>query len=291
MKGIVLAGGSGTRLYPLTRGLSKQLLPVYDKPMIYYPLSTLMLAGIRDILVVTTPRDRAAFEELLGDGAKWGIRLSYVTQASPRGLADAFLVGESFIAGDKVCLVLGDNLFYGTGLVRTLETAASLERGARIFGYYVKDPTQYGVVTFEDDLTVTGLEEKPSQPKSSWAVPGLYFYDEQVVEIARAVKPSPRGEIEITDVNRAYLARGELTLSLFGRGTAWLDTGSPDGLLQAGNFIQTVESRQGLKIGCPEEIAYRRGFISKTELGALGAALEKTEYGAYLLSLANDARP
>jgi glucose-1-phosphate thymidylyltransferase len=291
MKGIVLAGGSGTRLYPLTRGLSKQLLPVYDKPMIYYPLSTLMLAGIRDILVVTTPRDRAAFEELLGDGAKWGIRLSYVTQASPRGLADAFLVGESFIAGDKVCLVLGDNLFYGTGLVRTLETAASLERGARIFGYYVKDPTQYGVVTFEDDLTVTGLEEKPSQPKSSWAVPGLYFYDEQVVEIARAVKPSPRGEIEITDVNRAYLARGELTLSLFGRGTAWLDTGSPDGLLQAGNFIQTVESRQGLKIGCPEEIAYRRGFISKTELGALGAALPKTEYGAYLLSLANDARP
>lgn len=291
MKGIILAGGSGTRLYPLTRGLSKQLLPVYDKPMIYYPLSTLMLAGIRDILVITTPRDRGAFEELLGDGSRWGIRLSYVTQASPRGLADAFLVGEEFIAGDKVCLVLGDNLFYGTGLVRTLEGAAALDKGARIFGYYVKDPTQYGVVTFEDDLAVTGLEEKPKQPKSSWAVPGLYFYDEQVVSIARAVKPSPRGEIEITDVNRAYLARGELTLSLFGRGTAWLDTGSPDGLLQAGNFIQTVETRQGLKIGCPEEIAYRRGFITKDELHALGRSLPNTEYGAYLLSLATDARP
>jgi glucose-1-phosphate thymidylyltransferase len=290
MKGIVLAGGSGTRLYPLTRGLSKQLLPVYDKPMIYYPLSTLMLAGIRDILVITTPRDRAAFEATLGDGTKWGIRLTFVEQSTPRGLADAFLVGESFLAGDKVCLVLGDNLFYGTGLVKTLEKAASLESGAHIFGYYVKDPTQYGVVTFDERDRVTSLEEKPVTPRSNWAVPGLYFYDEQVVSIAKNVVPSARGEVEITDVNRAYLERGELSLSLLGRGTAWLDTGSPDGLLQAGNFIQTVEARQGLKIGCPEEIAYRKGFIAAEELRALGEALSKTEYGQYLLAIAKEKR-
>jgi glucose-1-phosphate thymidylyltransferase len=288
MKGIVLAGGSGTRLYPLTRGLSKQLLPVYDKPMIYYPLSTLMLAGIRDILVITTPRDRAAFEATLGDGERWGIRLTYAEQGAPRGLADAFLVGERFLGGDKVCLVLGDNLFYGTGLVKTLETAAALTNGAHIFGYYVKDPTQYGVVTFRDDLTVTGLEEKPAKPRSNWAVPGLYFYDNDVIAIAKSVRPSPRGEIEITDVNRAYLEQGRLSLSLLGRGTAWLDTGSPDGLLQAGNFIQTVETRQGLKIGCPEEIAFRKGFIDADQLRALGAALPKTEYGEYLSSLARE---
>ena len=290
MKGIVLAGGSGTRLYPLTRGISKQLLPVYDKPMIYYPLSTLMLAGIKDILLITTPRDRAAFEATLGDGAKWGLRLTYVEQTAPRGLADAFLVGESFIGSDKVCLVLGDNLFYGTGLVKTLEGAAALESGAHIFGYYVKDPTQYGVVTFTEDLVVTSLEEKPAEPKSNYAVPGLYFYDNDVIRIAKAVKPSPRGEIEITDVNRAYMEEGRLRLSLLGRGTAWLDTGSPDGLLQAGNFIQTVETRQGLKIGCPEEIAYRKGFITQGQLGALGEELAKTEYGAYLLALAKDPR-
>jgi glucose-1-phosphate thymidylyltransferase len=289
MKGIILAGGSGTRLHPLTRGLSKQLLPIYDKPMIYYPLSVLMLAGIREILVVTTPRDRAAFEATLGDGERWGIRLSYAEQAAPRGLADAFIVGERFIGQDKVCLVLGDNVFYGTGLVRTLEAAAALTEGARIFGYYVKDPTQYGVVEFDASDKVLSLEEKPTAPKSSWAVPGLYFYDNEVIEIAKAVEPSPRGEIEITDVNRAYLAKGRLSLSLLGRGTAWLDTGSPDGLLQAANFIQTVETRQGLKIGCPEEIAFRKGFIDAAALAALGAAFEKTEYGQYLLQLAREA--
>jgi glucose-1-phosphate thymidylyltransferase len=290
MKGIILAGGSGTRLYPLTRGLSKQLLPVYDKPMIYYPLSTLMLAGIQDILVITTPRDREAFEATLGDGTKWGIRLSFVEQASPRGLADAFLVGEPFIGSDKVCLVLGDNLFYGTGLVRTLEKAASLTSGARIFGYYVKDPTQYGVVEFDDTDRVLSLEEKPAHPKSSFAVPGLYFYDNDVVAIAKQITPSPRGEIEITDVNRAYMARGDLHLSLLGRGTAWLDTGSPDALLQASNFIQIVETRQGLKIGCPEEIAFRKGFIDAKALATLGEELGKTEYGQYLLQLARDAQ-
>jgi glucose-1-phosphate thymidylyltransferase len=283
MKGIILAGGSGTRLYPLTRGLSKQLLPVYDKPMIYYPLSTLMLAGIRDILIITTPRDRAAFEATLGDGEKWGIRLTYVEQASPRGLADAFIVGESFIGKDKVCLVLGDNLFYGTGFVKTLENAAALTSGARIFGYYVKDPTQYGVVEFDSTDRVISLEEKPKEPRSSFAVPGLYFYDNDVIAIAKQVTPSPRGEIEITDVNRAYLARGDLRLSLLGRGTAWLDTGSPDALLQASNFIQIVETRQGLKIG------FRRGFIDADALAALGEELGKTEYGQYLLHLARDA--
>jgi glucose-1-phosphate thymidylyltransferase len=290
MKGIVLAGGSGTRLYPLTRGLSKQLLPVYDKPMIYYALSTLMLAGIRDILVITTPRDRRSFEETLEGSSRWGVKLSFVEQTAPRGLADAFILGADHIGGEKSCLVLGDNMFYGTGLVRTLDEASRIEKGARIFGYYVKDPTAYGVVEFTKEGKVLSLEEKPKEPKSSYAVPGLYFYDEQVCEIARHVKPSARGEIEITDLNRVYLERGELTLSVLGRGTAWLDTGSPDTLLQAATFIQTVEARQGLKIGCPEEVAFRKGFIDAAALAALGRELEKTEYGRYLLDVATEGR-
>jgi glucose-1-phosphate thymidylyltransferase len=286
MKGIVLAGGAGTRLYPLTRGLSKQLLPVYDKPMIYYALSTLMLAGIREILVITTPRDRRAFEDTLSNASKWGLELSFVEQPEPRGLADAFILGAEFIAGQKVSLVLGDNLFYGTGLVPTLAEAASIEKGARIFGYYVKDPTAYGVVEFTKEGKVLSIEEKPKAPRSNYAIPGLYFYDEEVVEIARTIRPSARGEIEITDLNRVYLDRGTLSLSVLGRGTAWLDTGSPDSLLQAATFIQTVETRQGLKIGCPEEIAFRKGFIDAGALAALGRELEKTEYGRYLLDLA-----
>lgn len=290
MKGIILAGGSGTRLYPLTRGLSKQLLPVYDKPMIYYPLSTLMLAGIREMLIITTPRDQNQFKETLGDGANWGMKFQYIAQEKPRGLADAFILGEEFVGGEPSCLVLGDNLFYGAGLPTILEDAAKIQKGALIFGYYVKNPTEYGVVEFapHDKKKAISLEEKPKQPKSNHAVPGLYFYDKDVCGIAKAVKPSARGEIEITDVNRAYLERGDLALSLFGRGTAWLDTGSPDSLLQASNFIQTVETRQGLKVGCPEEIAYRKGFIDRAQLMALGKALEKTEYGRYLLDLTDD---
>jgi len=290
MKGIILAGGSGTRLYPLTRGISKQLLPVYDKPMIYYPLSTLMLAGIREVLVITTPRDRRVFEDTLGDGTQWGMKLSFATQSAPRGLADAFIVGEKFIAGQKVALILGDNLFYGSGLQPTLESAAHIEKGARIFAYYVNDPRQYGVVEFTPEGKVLSLEEKPEKPKSSYAVPGLYFYDSDVVSIAKTVKPSSRGEIEVTDVNRAYMERGDLRITVFGRGTAWLDTGTPDSLVQATNFIQIVETRQGLKIGCPEEIAFRKGFISAAELEALGRSLEKTEYGQYLLDLASGRR-
>jgi len=288
VKGIVLAGGAGTRLYPMTRAVSKQLLAVYDKPMIYYPLSTLMLGGIQDILVICTPRDRPAFEATLGDGRDFGIRLTYAEQAAPRGLAEAFLIGEAFIGKDPVCLILGDNLFYGMGLTALFETSARLTSGAHIFGYYVKDPTQYGVVEFTPDGRVISIEEKPKQPRSHYAVPGLYFYDNNVVSIARQLKPSPRGELEITDVNRTYLEAGTLTLSLFGRGTAWLDTGSPDTMLQASNFIQTVETRQGLKIGCLEEIAYRKGFIDLEGLRAAGRALEKTEYGQYLLALANE---
>jgi glucose-1-phosphate thymidylyltransferase len=286
MKGIILAGGSGTRLYPLTRGLSKQLLPVYDKPMIYYPLSTLMLAGIRDVLVITTPRDRRVFEDTLGDGKQWGMKLSFVEQSAPRGLADAFIVGEDFVGTSNVALILGDNLFYGAGLAQTLENAAKTDRGAHIFGYYVKDPTQYGVVEFTPEGKVLSIEEKPAKPKSNYAVPGLYFYGPDVVSVAKSIKPSARGELEITDVNRVYLERGELRLTLFGRGTAWLDTGSPDSLVQATNFIQTVETRQGLKIGCPEEIAFRKGFIDAAQLAALGRSLEKTEYGRYLLDVA-----
>ncbi len=290
MKGIVLAGGAGTRLYPMTRGVSKQLLAVYDKPMIYYPLSTLMLGGIQDILLICAPRDRAAFEATLGDGSNFGIRLSYAEQTAPRGIAEAFILGAEFIGDDPVALVLGDNLFYGMGLTERFEAAARLSRGAMIFGYYVKDPTQYGVVEFTPEGEVLSLEEKPAVPRSHYAVPGLYFYDNDVVRIARGLAPSPRGELEITDVNRAYLAAGKLKLTVLGRGTAWLDTGSPDALLQASNFIQTVETRQGLKIGCLEEIAYRRGFIDRARLREVARALEKTEYGQYLQALADEPR-
>jgi glucose-1-phosphate thymidylyltransferase len=290
MKGIVLAGGAGTRLYPMTRGVSKQLLAVYDKPMIYYPLSTLMLGGIRDILLICTPRDRPAFEATLGDGGHFGVRLSYAVQHAPRGLAEAFLIGETFIGSSSVCLVLGDNLFYGVGLRGLFENAAQLTSGALIFGYRVKDPTQFGVVEFSADGKVVSLEEKPLHPRSPYAVPGLYYYDNNVVSIAKALKPSTRGELEITDVNRAYLEAGTLQLSIMGRGTAWLDTGSPDGMLQASNFIQTVEVRQGLKIGCLEEIAYRQGFIDRNQLLTAGQSLEKTEYGQYLIALANELR-
>jgi glucose-1-phosphate thymidylyltransferase len=270
--------------------VSKQLLAVYDKPMIYYPLSTLMFAGIRDILLICTPRDRPAFEATLGDGGDFGLRITYAEQSSPRGLADAFIIGADFIGKDTSCLVLGDNLFYGVGLTTLFENCAKLAVGAHIFGYYVKDPTQYGVVEFKSPGNrVISLEEKPAKPKSHFAVPGLYFYDNSVLKIARELKPSPRGELEITDVNRAYLEAGTLALSVFGRGTAWLDTGSPDGLLQASNFIQTVEARQGLKIGCLEEIAYRKGFIDLAGLEAAGRRLEKTEYGQYLLALASEA--
>ncbi|HTL32213.1 MAG TPA: glucose-1-phosphate thymidylyltransferase RfbA [Kofleriaceae bacterium] len=290
MKGIMLAGGSGTRMYPLTHSLSKQLLPVYDKPMVYYPLSTLMLLGIREVLIITTPRDLPAFRATLGDGSQWGMKLSFVEQTAPRGLADAFLVGEQFIAGDQVCLILGDNLFYGHGLTEVLREAQQVKTGARIFGYYVKDPTQYGVAELSRDGKVLGLEEKPAKPKSNYAIPGIYFYDEQVVGLAKALEPSARGELEITDLNRVYLEKGQLHLQIMTRGLAWLDTGSPDSLLQASNFIQTVEGKQGLKIGCPEEIAYRMGFIDVGALAALGTKLEKTEYGQYLLALAREQR-
>ena len=288
MKGIVLAGGAGTRLYPMTRAVSKQLLAVYDKPMIYYPLSTLMLGGIQDILLICTPRDRPAFEATLGDGRDFGIRLTYAEQPAPRGLAEAFLIGEDFIGRDPVCLILGDNLFYGMGLTALFESCAKLTAGARIFGYYVKDPTQYGVVEFTAEGRVISIEEKPRQPRSHYAVPGLYYYDNRVISIAKRLTPSARGELEITDLNRAYLEAGALTLSVLGRGTAWLDTGSPDAMLQASNFIQTVEARQGLKIGCLEEIAFRKGFIDREGLRAAGRALEKTEYGQYLLALAEE---
>jgi len=288
MKGIVLAGGAGTRLYPMTHGVSKQLLPVYDKPMIYYPLSTLMLGGIRDILLICTPRDRAAFEATLGDGSRFGVRLTYAVQDKPRGLADAFIVGESFIGADSVCLVLGDNLFYGVGLRQVFEESTRLTSGAVIFGYYVKDPKEFGVVEFAPDGRALSLEEKPARPRSHYAVPGLYYYDNSVISIAKELKPSARGEIEITDVNRTYLDAGTLTVKVLGRGTAWLDTGSPDGMLQASNFIQTVEARQGLKIGCLEEIAFRKGFIDRDQLRAGGTALSKTEYGQYLLMLADE---
>jgi glucose-1-phosphate thymidylyltransferase len=290
MKGIVLAGGAGTRLYPMTRAVSKQLLAVYDKPMIYYPLSTLMLSGIREILLICAPRDRDAFEATLGDGRNFGIRIDYAVQPEPRGIAEAFLIGADFIGKDPVALVLGDNLFYGMGLTERFETAARLTSGALIFGYYVKDPSQYGVVEFTPEGEVVSLEEKPRQPRSHYAVPGLYFYDNDVVDIARRLRPSARGELEITDVNRVYLEAGKLRLIVLGRGTAWLDTGSPDALLQASNFIQTVETRQGLKIGCLEEIAYRRGFIDLETLRSVGRALDKTEYGQYLLALAAEPR-
>jgi glucose-1-phosphate thymidylyltransferase len=285
MKGIVLAGGSGTRLYPITRALSKQLLPVYDKPMVYYPLSTLMLAGIRDILVITTPEDRAQFERLLGDGAQWGIRLSYAVQPRPEGLAQAFLIGADFIGNDRVALVLGDNVFFGHGLPEILQRAAARERGATIFAYQVRDPERYGVVSFDSAGRALAIAEKPANPASRWAVTGLYFYDNDVVRHARAVRPSARGELEITDLNMRYLAAGALHVELMGRGFAWLDTGTFDALIDAGTFVHTLEARQGMKIACPEEVAYRMGFITREELLKLADVLEKSGYGQYLRSL------
>jgi glucose-1-phosphate thymidylyltransferase len=285
-KGIILAGGSGTRLHPLTKGVSKQLMPIYDKPMIYYPLSTLMLAGIREILIITTPHEQALFQALLGDGEGWGLRIEYEVQPSPDGLAQAFLIGERFIAGDACALVLGDNIFYGHGLQGLLADSASETDGATVFGYYVSDPTAYGVAEFDDTGRVIGLEEKPKQPKSHYAVAGLYFYDEHVVAHAKALRPSARGELEITDLNRRYLDAGKLRLKKFGRGVAWLDTGTPVALLQAANFVQTIQERQGLRAACPEEISFRMGWIDAEQLARLADALRKTEYGQYLRALA-----
>ena len=287
MKGIILAGGSGTRLYPITRVVSKQLLPVFDKPMIYYPLSTLLLSGIRDILVISTPEDCPRFEQLLGDGSAWGLSLSYAVQPRPEGLAQAFVIGRDFVGGDSAALVLGDNIFYGGGLGGILRRAATQETGATIFGYYVKDPERYGVAEIDDDGRVVTLEEKPRQPRSNWAVVGLYFYDNQVVDIARDLKPGPRGELEITDVNRAYLERGQLRMEVLGRGMAWLDTGTHESLAAAGQFIETIEARTGLKVACPEEIAYRMGYIDAEQLARLAKPMEKTGYGQYLLDLAD----
>jgi glucose-1-phosphate thymidylyltransferase len=286
MKGIILAGGKGTRLYPLTLALSKQILPVYDKPMVYYPLSMLMLAGIREILIISTPDALPAFKELLKDGSQWGVRFEYAPQPEPRGLADAFLVGRDFIGDSSACLMLGDNILYGQGLAALLQQCAALEKGAMIFGYKVHDPQRYGIVEFDADGNVLSLEEKPLHPKSNFAVPGIYFYDNQVVRFAESLKPSARGEIEITDLNRIYLERGELKAKIFSRGVAWLDAGTHESLLQAASFIQTIQERQGLMISCPEEIAYHMGFITKEQLCDLGKAMAGNSYGNYLLALA-----
>jgi glucose-1-phosphate thymidylyltransferase len=288
MKGIILAGGKGSRLYPITLGISKQMLPVYDKPMIYYPLSMLMLAGIRDILVISTPEDLPIFRRMLGDGARWGLTFSYAEQAEPRGLADAFIIGADFIGQESVCLILGDNIFYGQGLARTLAASADLQLGAIVFAYPVRDPERYGVVEFNAEGQAISLEEKPRQPRSNFAVPGIYFYDNQVVELAANLKPSPRGEIEITDLNRIYLEKGQLQVQELGRGIAWLDAGTHESLLQASNYVQAVEERQGLMISSPEEIAFRRGFITREQLRDLGMQMSGNSYGQYLLMLAGE---
>ncbi len=285
MKGIILAGGHGTRLYPATQVICKQLLPVYDKPMIYYPLANLMLAGIREILVISTPQDLPRFRELLGDGSRLGLKLSYAEQAEPRGLAEAFIIGESFIGSDSACLVLGDNIFYGHALPEMLRNAAQIEQGARVFGYYVRDPERYGVVEFDAGGTVLSIEEKPREPKSNYAVVGIYFYDNSVIEVAKGLTPSARGEIEITDVNRHYLERGSLSVELMGRGFAWLDTGTHESLVDATLFVKTIEDRQGLKISCPEEIAYKMGFIDEAGLRRAAEPLLKSGYGEYLMQL------
>jgi glucose-1-phosphate thymidylyltransferase len=288
MKGIILAGGTGTRLYPITRGVSKQLLPVYDKPMIYYPLSVLMLAGIRDILVITTPADQRQYRALLEDGAQWGLSLSYAAQPAPEGLAQAFIIGADFLAGGKCCMILGDNIFFGHGLPEALNRAAAMEKGAVVFGYRVSDPERYGVIAFDAAGNVTAIDEKPHEPKSNHVVTGLYFYDERVVDLARTIRPSARGELEITDLNNLYLARGELRLEKLGRGCAWLDTGTHDALIQASEFVRTVEIRQGLKIGCVEEVAFRMGYIDRSQLLALGRQMSKNDYGKYLRGIAEE---